>query len=208
MTLATVARLQPGVRENACWSAYLALLDQIGNGRTRVNYDNGRLEIMPPPGPDHDGYKKAVARIIEFYADFCDIDLQGLGSTTLRREDLLKGLEPDECFFIASARKVYDVSNIDPANVPTPDLVLEIDVSRPSINRDTIYAAMGVPELWKYSKTCVTIFHLKHGKYVRVDKSLSFPDLPIEKINEVFQLASKKGQRTALKSFRAWLKQT
>jgi Uma2 family endonuclease len=71
------------------------------------------------------------------------------GSTTYRRRDLERGLEPDECFYIQNAQAVQGKQLLDPATDPPPDLVIEIDVTSSSLNRLDIYAALGVFEVWR-----------------------------------------------------------
>jgi Uma2 family endonuclease len=41
-------------------------------------------------------------------------------------------------------------TDIDLAVDPPPDLVAEIDVTHRSLDREAIYAAMGVPEIWRF----------------------------------------------------------
>jgi len=206
MSLAIPTTETPDIRENVSWSEYLRMLDEIGDGHTRLTYDSGRLQIMAP-SVWHDSTKKIVARLIEAYADFHDIDLIGIGSTTLRREELLKGLEPDECYYVSSPKPIYNPRNIDPDHVPRPDLALEIDISRPGINRENIYAALGVPELWKYGRMRVAYFELRDGMYIPAAQSLAFPGLPAETVNQMLELAEEKGQSHAVKAFRAWMAQ-
>ena len=65
----------------------------------------------------------------------------------------------------ARARKSDDV-----ADYPNPDLAIEIDISRPKVDRPGIYAALKVMEIWRFSDTGVTIERLTdQGNYVAVD---------------------------------------
>ena len=47
--------------------------------------------------------KKTADRLIEVYADETEADIEGLGSTHFSREDLQRGLEPDECYYVQHA---------------------------------------------------------------------------------------------------------
>src|SRR5437016_3982755 len=89
------------VLDDVTWEDYEKLLAEIGEGRTRVTFDSGRMELMSP-SPRHDDVKKITARLIETYALECDIPITGWGSTTFRRKDLRKGLEPDECYYVST----------------------------------------------------------------------------------------------------------
>jgi Uma2 family endonuclease len=81
------------------WEAYEHLLDLFGDRRLRHSYDAGVLEIMSPL-KRHDRAKKVLARLIESMALELDIEIQPIGSTTLRRRERRKGLEPDECYYV------------------------------------------------------------------------------------------------------------
>ena len=72
----------------------------------------------------------------------------------MSREDLDRGCEPDESFYITNVdrrptgRGMLDLAGED---VP-PDLVVEVDVSNPSVPKRPIYAALGVPEVWTWGR--------------------------------------------------------
>ena len=85
------------------WKLYQSMLAEIRNGAVRLTYDHGWLEIMTL-SPLHEKVKKIVARLIEAYADAEEIDVEGFGSTTFGREELQRGLEPDECYHVAPRR--------------------------------------------------------------------------------------------------------
>jgi Uma2 family endonuclease len=193
------------VLEDVSWAFYERMLAEIGDGHTRLTFDCGRLEIMSPSGV-HERVKKVVSRIIEAYGDALDLTVEGGGSTTFKRKDLRKGLEPDECYWVANAARVMGKTKLNFKTDPPPDLVIEIDVSRPLVSRQPIYAAMGVPEVWTYARSRVTPMHLRRGTYHAADHSLAFPDLPMDVVNQMVQIAMREGQSAATKAFRAWIK--
>src|SRR5437660_2215597 len=84
------------------WGLYQRLLAEVGQRHIRLTYDQGRLEIMSPL-PIHEQVKTIPARLIEAYGEEMHIVVEGFGSTTFAREDLLKGLEPDECNHVQNA---------------------------------------------------------------------------------------------------------
>jgi Uma2 family endonuclease len=90
--------------------------------------------------------------------------------------------------------------NID----PPPDLALEIDLtSRTPLDN---YQLLGVPELWRYGKQGLQIEILQDGKYVRLDSSPTFPNLPIvELIDRYVQQGQVVGSSQAIRSFKQWL---
>ena len=163
------------------WEAYVRLCDDIVHGRTRITYDQGRMEIVVVSNR-HEWVKTVLARIIEAYADAVGIDIEGYGNTTMRREDLARGLEPDECYYVAHAAamigRAAEGRPFDFTVEPPPDLAIEVDISPPEVPKQSIYAALGVPELWRYDGRTVTYQALgTDRRYAPVERSLAFPNL-------------------------------
>jgi Uma2 family endonuclease len=206
MTLAGSLTERRVVMNDVSWDFYQRMLAEIGDGRLRLVYDGGRLEIRSP-SPIHEHVKKVLARIIEAYADACGVPVEGLGSTTFDREDLAKGIEPDECYYVAHAADVVGKETLDLAVDPPPDLAVEIDISPPDVARQPIYAALGVPEVWRYDGQRVQFLRRAGASgYISADRSLSFPDLPLEQVNALIQIGLRQGQSAAVQALTTWLK--
>jgi Uma2 family endonuclease len=62
------------------------------------------------------------------------------------QQEMLKGIEPDPCFYIQNEASVRGKKRLDLSTDPPPDLAIEIDIT--SRTHPEIYAALGVPELW------------------------------------------------------------
>ncbi len=181
------------------WGTYVRLNDEVGPG-TRITYDRGRMEIVTL-SELHELAKKCLARIVETYSDGVDVNAEGLGGWTMRREDLDRGLEPDECYYVAHAALVLGLRGrrrLDLAIDPPPDLAIEVDISPPEVAKVPIYAALGVPEIWRYDGRAVTFLaRTADGQYAAVDRSPSFPDLPAAWVNEALAIGLAQGQRAA-----------
>ena len=130
------------ILDDVSWDLYERMLEEIGDGHVRLTYDEGRLQIMSP-GPTHERVKKVIARLIEAYSDEVGIAAEGFGSTTFRRKDLKKGLEPDECYYIQNHDAMLAKDELDLTIDPPPDLAVEIDISPPGVARQPIYGAAG-----------------------------------------------------------------
>ena len=63
MTLADSPDCKQFVLHGVSWELYQHMLREIGDGHTRLTYDEGRLEIMSPSGL-HELIKKIVARLV------------------------------------------------------------------------------------------------------------------------------------------------
>jgi Uma2 family endonuclease len=194
----------PLVLENIRWSTYQALLRDLGDRPIHLTYDEGRLEIMTL-SPQHEILKKFIGRLIEQLTLELDISIKSLGSTTIVRKDLERGLEPDECYYIAQEPLVRGRMKINFKKDPPPDLAVEVDVSRCSISRQRVYAALGVPEMWRYDGE-LHILHLQaNGQYAERDRSLSFPFLPMAQVETFIHQITELDENTLIKNFRHWL---
>ena len=141
---------------NTGWGTYERLLAEREERRKpRFFYDRGVLEILSPSA-EHDMTSRIIAALVELLAEEADADIENVGSTTFKREDLARGFEPDECFYFgANAARVRGIvagkGNIElDAGDPAPDLVVEVDVTSPSLDKLPIYAHLGVTEVWRH----------------------------------------------------------
>jgi Uma2 family endonuclease len=190
--------------EGISWATYERLLHDIGDGHVRLTYDCGRLEIMSP-GDTHQGVKTVAARIVEMYAFLAGIPIHGYGSMTMRREALQKGLEPDECYYVSSFSKLPENGTLDIAVDPPPDLAIEVDISRPDVAREPIYAALGVREVWLYDGRRFGVLRRDAaGHYEAVPQSQEFPDLPVDDFNRFVQIGLTSRQPAAIAALVDW----
>src|ERR1700686_2019918 len=132
MTVASPQAERRVVIDGVSWQLYQQMLAEIGEGHTRLTYDQGRREIMSPT-PRHELIKTILGRLVEAHADEMDIQIEGFGSPTFDREDLQKGLEPDECYYVQNASAVKGRQEFDFSVDPPPDLAIEIDISPPDV---------------------------------------------------------------------------
>src|ERR1700758_4498976 len=83
------------------WQTYSRLLRAFAERPgIRLTYDRGELEIMSPT-LEHDDDGRALGRFVVALTEELDLPLKGGGSTTLRRRLRRRGIEADECFWIA-----------------------------------------------------------------------------------------------------------
>ena len=147
MTTTLARSINRVLLRNISWQTYQALLKDVEEQPgIRMTYDRGLLEIMTPLDP-HESYKKLLGRFVEALTEELNVEIRSLGSRTCNREDLARGLEPDQCYYIQNEQVVWDKDQIDFHQDPPPDLVIEIDITSSSINRLELYADLGVPEV-------------------------------------------------------------
>lgn len=159
------------------WQAYEGLLADPRNRKLRMAYDRGDLELMSP-GFLHERLSQRLGRLVEALAEARGVPFLAGGSTTFRREDLARGLEPDRCFYFRNAPRMCAQRTVDLSSDPPPDLAIEIDLSRSSLNRFAIYAEFGVPELWRCDGERLEMYRLAESReYESLEFSAEFPSV-------------------------------
>src|SRR5262249_45821026 len=132
------------------WDTYTCLLaDFVDSSGIRIAYDQGTLELMAPSF-NHEHVADLLADIVKAVAEAQELDFVPAGSTTFKREDVERGFAPDASFYLQHAAAVRGQNVIDLDVDPPPDMIIEIDISHPSLDKFPIYAALGVPEVWRY----------------------------------------------------------
>jgi Uma2 family endonuclease len=203
----TLPKFGTTLRQNISWQEFEEILAELGDNRSsRVAYDRGTLEIMTPL-PEHEGYKEIIGDLIKDLADELELNYESFGSTTWKKEVTLAGSEPDNCFYFQNERAVRGRLDINLAQDPPPDLVLEIDITSKSLDRLPIYARLGVPEIWRYDRSILKIYQLQAGQYQETDFSLAFPSIPVKEIPDFIIKNIILGRRKLRQKFRIWVGQ-
>ncbi|HAJ61737.1 MAG TPA: hypothetical protein DCP31_22885 [Cyanobacteria bacterium UBA8543] len=192
--------------EDVTWQEFETILEELGeHWASRVAYAQGILEIMTPLS-EHETSKLFITNFIEILLEELDIDFYPLGSTTFKNEEMLKGIEPDNCFYIQNEAAVRGRERLDLSVAPPPDLALEIDVNYRT--HPNIYEALGVPELWRFEKGKLQINVLRDGKYIEFAFSPIFPKLPlVEVITQYLSQIKTDGRNKTMRAFRTWVRE-
>ena len=159
------------------WHTYHSLSEATDEGQhIRLAYDGKDLEIIMVTSHIHEHRKELISRIVNAVALRLGIDYFNCGETTWQTK--ARGLEADRSYYfdlekIRVARAALARESTDPADFPRPDLAIEIDMSEPQIDRPSIYADLGVVEVWRYVKgQKLIIEHLQaDGSYAPADAS-------------------------------------
>ncbi|MFL5245924.1 MAG: Uma2 family endonuclease [Gemmataceae bacterium] len=190
------------------WRTYSRLLRAFqGRRDIRLTYDRGELEIMSPLRK-HERIGRILARLIETLTEELGLPIEGAKSTTLRRRKKKRGLEPDDCFWIANEPSIRAKDTLDLRVDPPPDLALETDMTSSSMNRMEIYAALGIPEVWRYENETLTFYRLMEGKhYQESATSLAFPLVTPEDLTRMLAQRHKMDQNALVRHFREWVRE-
>jgi Uma2 family endonuclease len=187
------------------WFAYQQVLQALGDRRSaRLNYDRGTLEITMPL-EEHEFYSELIGRFIYFLVAEMGRKIKTMGSTTLDREDLDRGAEPDKAYYIQNHAKVAG-KTVDLQRDPPPDLVVEVDITHTDIDKLSLYAEMGIAEFWRYDGQVWRIYQLADDQYHEVNISPTFPLVPKVKLDE-FLAQAQVDEIEAEKTLRRWIRQ-
>lgn len=193
------------VLSHISWELYEQLRENEENWHVRMTYDNGRLELMSP-STSHAVIKRLIGRMIEAFTEEMNIPCRSHSDATWRRPELAKGLEADECYYILNHHRVCRHMEVDLAADPPPDLAVETEVSRSSVPRLGIYAALGVPEIWR--KNGLTAYSLgADGKYVESEFSLNLPVLRVKDLEPFLDFELAADETAWIRKFRSWVRE-
>jgi Uma2 family endonuclease len=209
------AVLQKGLRGNGAmilegvgWSEYTAFLRAFAERPGfRLTYDQGTLEIMSPL-LEHDDPGRFLGQLVWALTDELRLPIRAGGSTTMRRKLKKKGVEADECFWIASAYRMPGRRRLDLRRDPPPDLAIEVEVTKSCLNRLGIYAALRVPEIWRLKGDVLEFLLLQDsGKYRKATRSRSFPQVaPGDLMRFVSRARLAVDLNEVLRDFRKWVR--
>ena len=189
---------------NVSWETHERLLaDLQDSSAPSMTYDRGTLEIISPSS-EHERYNRTAAQIVEELAVGMDMNFDNLGSTTFRREDIDRGFEPDSCFYIQNAARVRGKKRIDLSADPPPDLVIEIDITSPSLDKFPIFAQAGVPEVWRFDGHNLAIYELSGGEYLEHDVSVAFPLVTSTDVTSFIRESETMDRPEWVRKVRAW----
>ncbi len=147
---------------NISWQQYENLLQSLeDNAGIRLKYCEENLAIMSP-SRRHEFDKKIIAMLLETYFFEQEIKFYPLGSTTLKKENINRGIEPDECYCLYGNKDI-------------PDLAIEVIVTSGGLNSLEIYKGIGVKEVWFWEKEKLTVYSLNNGEYTKVKQSQLLP---------------------------------
>ncbi|MFZ4727978.1 MAG: Uma2 family endonuclease [Pseudanabaena sp.] len=187
------------------WLSYQQILNALPDSRAaRLTYDCGILEITMPL-IKHEFSLRLIERFIVILVMEMGMKLKTMGSTTMDREDLQRGAEPDCAYYIQNQPKVAGKA-VDLSQDPPPDLVVEVDITHTDIDKNKLYASLGVPEFWRYNGQELKIYTLQEATYVECDRSPTFPWVQKEYLYNFLEEAQQDEIAAEVK-FRAFVKE-
>ena len=190
------------------WQGYQALLSMIANQPVRLTYDRGDVELMSPL-LKHERSRLLLARLVSILTEELDAPRISLGATTLKREDLDRGLEADASFYLNDLDRIRDMENLDLEIDRPPDLAIEVEITRSVLNRLRVYGALGVPEVWRFDgQTLRFLDRQPDGSYREIETSKALPWISVDEIAYYARPDEIRDETRWARGFRDWVRET
>jgi Uma2 family endonuclease len=189
------------------WETYRKISDALTGRHVRLTYDRGTLELMTI-STLHGRFSRLIGRLIQVLTEELGMSICSCGDMTCDREDLERGLEPDEGFYLTHEPQIRDREQVDLTVDPPPDLTVEVDLHRSPRSRMAVYAGIRVPEVWRFDGQNLRIHQLgPDGQYAAVERSSYFSFVSGDDIVRFLQLRTQMDENGVVRLFREWVQE-
>jgi len=156
------------VLHDVSWEDYESLLRMRGEHSVpRISYLEGEVEITSP-SRDHETIKSYIGHLLETWCVDRGIEINPVGSWTLKQKRKRGGAEADECYIFGTEKR------------DRPHLAIEVEWTRGGIDKLAIYEKLGVEEVWFWRKGVIEVYVLTEGAFKKTERSELLPDLDLE----------------------------
>ncbi|NNJ27059.1 Uma2 family endonuclease [Alienimonas chondri] len=175
--------LDPIVLSGVEWEEYVRFGDEPENESLRMTYNarTKRLEIGMPTGERHESVALNLTLLVFAFARVRRMRIKPVGSTTWRRM-AIGGAEGDSSFYISRFDQIRGrdgmIPDLDGGEVP-PDLLIEVDVTNPGVDKLPIFEGIGIPEIWVWEDESIVVRRLGSDGYEVTDHSVELPGFPL-----------------------------
>jgi len=160
------------------------------------------------PLHEHESDVEMLGRFVVVLTEELGLPIKAGRSTTFRRRRMRRGLEPDHSWWIGHEPQVRGKRRIDLRVDPPPDLAIEVDVTRRSLDRMAIYAQLGVPEVWRLDAQGLTFQAPQpNGRYAVQTHSPTFPQFTPADLTAYVALRAQHDENEVVRRFRAFVRQ-
>lgn len=197
--------VQRSVFRGMTWSQYRALATAFTGSHVRLTYDRGTLEFLTV-SPEHGFLCSLLSQIVVILAKASGFRRRSCGDMTCDREDLERGFEPDQCFYLMREEAVRGRMALDLRVDPPPDLGIEVDLTTDARTRLPLYAALGVPEVWQFKNERMRFYVLRgEGRYELAEASAAFPRLTPAILEGLLEERTRMGEDELIERFQRWV---
>jgi Uma2 family endonuclease len=193
------------------WRAYRTLVDDLpASSPIRIAYDGRNMELMIR-GPMHHKHAKWIDRLITVIADELELPFEDLGETTWLREETIRGIEADLSYFfdpvkIQAIEDAMQRASNKVEDYPNPDLVVEVDISPPQLEREGIYAALKIPEVWLFDGQVLVIWRLDADGAYREAESSGWLGIRVEEATRWLVHEDRQDRKAWTARLAAWVR--
>lgn len=182
------------------WQDYRTLCDSRGDSSNpRIKYRSGEVLLMSPL-PKHGRDANILADVVKALLDRQNSNYEAFTPITMELPEQ-GGIEPDYCFYIDNWQAVVGRDRLQWGTDPSPDLVIEIDVTTYTDAND--YFLYRVPEVWLLKKNRLAIYSLQESEYQLQATSRYFPDVDLQTlVSQCLEAASERGTGVAIRELR------
>jgi Uma2 family endonuclease len=194
------------ILSNVDWKTYEDTIKEFnGKQNPRFYYEKENL-LITSNSSEHEDIKDTLVYLIYIFTEEFRINARSLGSSTYQREDIERGFEPDSCFYFENEPLIRGVKRLDMSIHPAPDLIIEVDITSLSTNRQSIFAAFGVPEIWRFDGEKMQILQLKKDKYSEIINSLFLPKVTAKILTDFLNKSQTLSRLEWINEVRTWAK--
>ncbi len=180
------------ILQGVSWDFYERVLEEFAHSNAlHFAYDDGFLEVEVPLAK-HEIPNRILQNLVSTICIEKEIDVINAGSTTFLQRAKAKGIEPDTCFYIQNESKIRGKLDIDLTTDPPSDLVIEVDITSPSLNKMLIYAALGVSEVWLTNAKRLNFINFTANFIKKFQTALFFQFFPPKKPLSFYKKAQLK----------------
>lgn len=192
------------VLKDVTWEMYVSLRDSPANAGLRMTFDQGVLEVVTL-SIFHELISLLIHDFILEWRVARNVNVQPGGSMTLRRALLNQGLEGDQSYYIRNEAQIRSKKQINLDSDPAPDLVVEVDHTSSSVQKMPIYAALRVPEVWRWTQEDLKVYVLVDEAYEERDTSEALPGFPLDQLRIALKQRFDENETVLVRAFREWL---
>src|SRR2546422_134496 len=123
-----------------------------------------------------------------------------MASMSTSTQEYMEAIE--HCYYVTSADRIIGIKRIDLDVDPPPDIAVEIDITKDSLSEFHIYAALKIPEIWRYDGKTFQFYQLAGASYHKTAESSALPGLKSQMLATALDESEVVGQTEALAAFR------
>lgn len=192
--------------QDVSWDDFLAFLESPEYHRPRYTYDGRDLEIYTTTLGEG-STTSVLNRLVYGLCYELDLDILGCSDSFYSRS-CGKGLRTDLCFWFQNERLVRGREFATPDDVPRPELAVEVHRRGSVLDRLTVYAALGFPEIWFYQDGRLEVLRLgENNQYHSSRASLYLPKVNPTEFPKWIGMAIDDGHLAMVRAYDSWVRE-